>query len=44
MKLVTPNNINNIEANEKKNETNTISWQDQSCLFAVIFFGVTFVF
>ena len=38
VKPATPNNLSNIVANEEKNHTNIISWQDQCCLFALICF------
>ena len=45
VKPATPNNLSNIVANEEKNDTNMISWQDQCCLFALICFRfLSFVF
>ena len=45
VKPATPSNLSNIVANEEKNDTNMISWQDQCCLFALICFRfLSFVF
>ena len=43
VKPATPNNISNIVANEEKNQTNMISWQDQPCTLLWFVFSLIFV-